>query len=50
MFFKANKCTEKDGWFTANIQDRFRNIMGQKHEKLSKYLSQETKDDKKLKK
>ncbi len=39
-------CNEKDGWCTSNIQNKCRDLMSQKHEKLSKALAS---DNKKLK-
>ena len=47
---KANQCNEKDGWCSNNIQDKCRNLMSQKHEKLSKSISNEYKEMKKIKK
>ena len=49
-FLKASECSEKDGWCTSNIQDKCRNLMSQKHEKLSKTISNEYKEMKKTKK
>jgi hypothetical protein len=36
-------CSEKDGWCTSNIQNKCRDLMSQKHEKLSKTLAESKK-------
>lgn len=43
---QSSRCNEKDGWCMTNIQDRCRNIMSQKHEKIAKILSVENKEGK----
>jgi general transcription factor 3C polypeptide 5 (transcription factor C subunit 1) len=47
---KPTVCGDKDGWWTSNIQNKCRDLMSQKHEKLSKALANEQKESKKAKK
>ncbi len=44
---KEKECTEKDGWCCTNIQDKCRNIMSAKHEKLFKYLTSKQNESRK---
>ncbi len=43
---KEKECTEKDGWCCLNIQDKCRNIMSSKHEKLFKSLASKPNESK----
>lgn len=45
---QEKECSEKDGWCCLNIQDKCRNIMSGKHEKLVKSLALNKSQMKKL--